>query len=528
MAKRASAARFRDEMAAPIPVKSDTQPKGWQGIVLKTNPKGANTECNFANGSSILISNFLASFVHAGDELHFPLELQAANARTEIYIRNTNARERRQDTFQAEIGYATRPKKDKRGNRIVFAEVVCGRLGIAAIHLGCDALRDYFYMGNRRRAWHRQPSLYQLLRVDPQAEPAELRLAFKLRALELRAADASAGDLRALERAFNILAHPELRACYDGLLNDREALALFPYGGFGTLLVAGDRSRDGASFYASRILSFLPEHKSRHMTVPLRKCAFHDDRAVYRDARRKLEITFDKAAMPLPWDSTWNQWKHLLGAKIRVKAGFLASGKYQHHGEAWHLVKREIAVPSHIAATLPVNITEQINEARQTHHRFGQFADALDRIRTRIESAPIEKTDLQKLCAGCGVPGDFDVVLITWKADYDAFYHRQLCQRARRLYLFRSEYIFDLAKAVIVEIPQRGHATYLFSQPATMTEFLATYATVTREHTLQNRDNVAETLGFVGRIIHGRTPQAWLKELKVWLGEGVDCAAAFK
>ena len=127
-----------------------------------------------------------------------------------------------------------------------------------------------------------------------------------------------------------------------------------------------------------------------------------------------------------------------------------------------------------------------------------------------------------------GVPGDFDVVLITWKADYDAFYHRQLCQRARRLYLFRSEYIFDLAKAVIVEIPQRGHATYLFSQPATMTEFLSSYAMVTREHTLQNRDNVAETLGFVGRIIHGLKPQAWLKELKVWLGEGVDCAAAFK
>ena len=142
------------------------------------------------------------------------------------------------------------------------------------------------------------------------------------------------------------------------------------------------------------------------MTVPLRKCAFHDDRAVYRDARRKLEITFDKAAMPLPWDSTWNQWKHLLGAKIRVKAGFLASGKYQHHGEAWHLVKREIAVPSHIAATLPVNITEQINEARQTHHRFGQFADALDRIRTRIESAPSKKPTCKSSAPG-GCPWRF-------------------------------------------------------------------------------------------------------------------------
>jgi hypothetical protein len=47
------------------------------------------------------------------------------------------------------------------------------------------------------------------------------------------------------------------------------------------------------------------------MQVPLRKCTFYDDRALYRDARRKLEIMFDQAAMPLSWDSSWNQWKLL-------------------------------------------------------------------------------------------------------------------------------------------------------------------------------------------------------------------------
>ena len=262
------------------------------------------------------------------------------------------------------------------------------------------------------------------------------------------------------------------------------------------------------------------------MQVPLRNCRFYEDRAVYRDARRKLEITFDQAAMPLSWDSTWNQWKHLLGAKVSVKAAFIQSGKYQHRGEAWHLVKWETALPSRIVVTLPVNITEQVNEARQTHHRFGQFAEAFDRIRTRTESAPVERADLQKLCAGLGIPGDFDVALITWRADYDAFYYRQLCKRARQLYLFRSEYIFDLEKAVIVEIPQLGHATYLFSKPASMTEFLALYTMVTREDILQNRSNVAEKLGFLGRIIHGLKPQAWLKELKVRLDEAVDYAEA--
>jgi hypothetical protein len=513
-------------MATAIRVKSRTQPKGCQRIVLKTNPKGAKTECNFADGTTILVSNFLASFVHAGDELLFPLELQAANAGTEIYIRNTNTQERRQDTFQVEIGYATQPKKDKRGNLFVSAEVVGGRLGIVAIHLRCETLKDYFYVGNRRRAWDRQLSLYELLRVDTNAAPAELRLAFKLRTLELRTARTPVGDLRALERAFNILAHPELRACYDALLGDPGAPALFPYNGFGSLLVAGDRSRDGTTFYASRVLSFLPEQSTKRMQVPLRNCTFYEDRAVYRDARRKLEITFDPAAMPLSWDSTWNQWKHLLGTKVSVKAAFIQSGKYQHRNEAWHLVKWETALPSRTEATLPINIAEQINEARQTHHRFGQFADALDRIRTRTESAPIERADLQRICAGLGIPGDFDVALITWKADYDAFYYRQLCKRARRLYLFRSEYIFELEKAVVVEIPQLGHATYLFSKPASMVEFLGLYTMITRADILQNRVNVAEKLGSLGRIIHGLKPQAWLKELKVRLGEVVDYAEA--
>lgn len=50
------------------------------------------------------------------------------------------------------------------------------------------------------------------------------------------------------------------------------------------------------------------------------------------------------------------------------------------------------------------------------------------------------------------------VFLITWRADYDAFYYRKLSKRARRLYLFRSEYIFDLETAVIAERPQIGHA----------------------------------------------------------------------
>jgi len=150
----------------------------------------------------------------------------------------------------------------------------------------------------------------------------------------------------------------------------------------------------------------------------------------------------------------------------------------------------------------------------------------LDLIRMRIESAPVERAELQKLCAGLGMPGDFDVALITWKPDYDALYYKQLCRRARRLYLFRSEYIFDLERATIVETPQIGHATYLFSKSTSMSEFLAIYSSVTKDDIRHNRGNVAEKLGFLGRLIHGSDPRAWLKELKLRLGESLDYAEA--
>jgi hypothetical protein len=526
LASRSAGARFRTIVATAVQPGTGPIPDICQRAVLRTLPRAGKTECVLADGTSILVSNFLASFIRVGDELCFPLTLEAANAGTEIYIRNPNPETRRRDIYQTPIAYVTQPRKGKRNNLFVTAEVLGCRLGISAIHVRCETLRDYFYVGNRHGAWSRQPSFYELLRVNPDVSPAELRLAFKLRSLELHAARAPAGDLHALERAFNILARPELRACYSSLLADPAAPALFPYEGFGSLLVAGDLSRDGTSFYASRILAFLPEQKSKHFRAPLRKFAFYHDRAVYRDSRRRLEVLFDQASLPLSWDSTWNQWKHLLGAKIGVRATFVQSGKYHHRADKWHLVKCETTLPSRIEVTLPANIDDQIAEARKTHHRFGQFAAALDQIRLRIESAPVERADLQGLCGGLGIPSDFDVALITWKPDYDAFYYRQLSKRARRLFLFRSEYIFDLERVVVVETPQLGHATYLFSKQASMAEFLAIYSRITKDDIRHNRANVAEKLGFMGRIIHGLNPRGWLKELKARLGETVDYVEA--
>ena len=491
-------------------------------VVSEAMREGEKTVCHFNEGGSILLSNFLGALIRPGDEITFPVTIDSAGAGTEICIRKTSSSGRSLDLYQAPISYAAQPKADKRERLYVRAEVPSGRLGISSIHLPCEVVRDYFYVTTRRQPWQRQTSLYDALRITPTASLAELRVAFSLRQLELRAAGASNRDSATLERAFNILAQPELRACYDSLLEDSSAPALFPYGGLGSILVAGDRSRDGQTFFATQILSFQPELQERRFHAPLRSFDFYDDHAIYHDARRKLEVKLDQSAMPIPWDATWNRWRHLSGVKVELQGTFVKTSKYRHRNGQWTLLKWETALPSRIHVKLPTNIAEQIETARRSYNRFGKFSEALDQIRTRIEREPMEREQLRCLCWDLGIPSDFDVAQISWRPDYDPFFYQQLCRRARRLYLFREEYIFDLPRAVAVETPQLGHATYLFSKPHDLESFLAAYIATTKEAIRGNRANVAERLGFLGRVVHGSNPRIWLRSLTARLGEAAD------
>ena len=137
----------------------------------------------------------------------------------------------------------------------------------------------------------------------------------------------------------------------------------------------------------------------------MRKFDFQSKSAVYRDGRRKLEVLVDQAAMPVVWDQTWNQWKHLLGAKVEIDATFIRAGKYLVKSGAWNLIQWESALPSRLEIKLPNNLQEQVDSARRTYHRFGQYPQALDRIRARIEREPVEKKELDGLLGGLGVTG---------------------------------------------------------------------------------------------------------------------------
>jgi hypothetical protein len=80
---------------------------------------------------------------------------------------------------------------------------------------------------------------------------------------------------------------------------------------------------------------------------------------------------------------------------------------------------------------------------------------------------------------------------------------------------------------LIAEIPEPGHATYLFAKPENQDDFLDRYAKLTREDIRRNRGNLATSLGFVGRVVRGKRKKRWLADVLKQAGERADYIEAF-
>src|SRR5687768_4760989 len=64
---------------------------------------------------------------------------------------------------------------------------------------------------------------------------------------------------------------------------------------------------------------------------------------------------------------------------------------------------------------------------------------------------------------------------------HDSFYYNQLWTHTRKMFLFRGEYIFDLERATVVEVPQQGHAIYVFSRPANLDQWVRRYGQTAKD-----------------------------------------------
>ena len=252
----------------------------------------AFTDLVFASGRSLRLSKFLASFVEPEDEVRFSLPVESNGFNSpELLIRSSSGR----CLYQAVIGYAARPRTDRQAHPYIQAEIPYARLGFACLHLPCAAVRDYFYRPKRNSCDGTTASM-NFSKLDPSLPWETFASLTACGTLSSWQTMPPRPPTSALTRAMNLLAVPELRACHDALLADPKTPALFPFAGFGLILVAGTPS-DGR-FFVRRILSFIPTVKRRHLAVPLRKLNYLPDRAVYRDSRLKLEVTFDPFCCP--------------------------------------------------------------------------------------------------------------------------------------------------------------------------------------------------------------------------------------
>jgi hypothetical protein len=133
---------------------------------------------------------------------------------------------------------------------------------------------------------------------------------------------------------------------------------------------------------------------------------------------------------------------------------------------------------------------------------------------------------LKSLCRSLEIPEDFDIAQFCWKSDYDPYFYEQLKKRSQNVYFFRDEYLFQLPRAVVAEVPQLGHATYIFARPTDVRDLVRRYATISKDDIRKNRGNAAHQLGFIGRVMHGRNPRSWLRAVRSRVGEPVDYSMA--
>src|ERR1700689_189398 len=235
---------------------------GQAGRVLRirgVQADGPSVRCA-TDGDDILVPRIPASYLRPGDDVR--VGAFSSPIRECLATQNGLRRKARQLYF-GRIGYVAQPKGDKRNEYFVRAEVLESAFGIRSLYLPNSAVRDYFYFFTPTPPGNTAPTLYEVLRTRPAATPADLRLSYRICRLEHESDSAAKPEIRSAERAFNLLAHPDLRACYDALLRDPDAPAVFPYGGFGQCVVSGELAEKRRTFFRHRLLSYRLVQRQR-------------------------------------------------------------------------------------------------------------------------------------------------------------------------------------------------------------------------------------------------------------------------
>jgi hypothetical protein len=257
--------------------------------------------------------------------LYVAADVIGADRLTPLYLERGG----RVDLAQIPTTAAAPPKTDRHGRGFVMLDASAAQHGISKVLVTAAQIRDYLYSADRSVCWTEQPSWFEVLGVRKNSTSAEIRLAYRVRMLELKkkASESNRSIQAQLARGLQILLDPDLRRDYLLLLKDPDASVAFPPWTIGVLRATGQKK--GELFIVRDFLSFFPRTEERTVRLALRRFRFEGAQAVYRDARKRILIRFDSSLLPMEWTDKWNTWAHLALGSVTVKAMFWQQTRFR-------------------------------------------------------------------------------------------------------------------------------------------------------------------------------------------------------
>jgi hypothetical protein len=482
----------------------------WNHLVVAAIPTRDGLRCELRDGRVIDFGPEWRGQISVTDRLYVAADVTVADRFTPLHLERGG----RLDLAQVLTTAAAPPKRDRHGRSFVMLDASAAEHGISKVLVTSAQIRDYFFAPDRSAQWADQPSWFEVLGIRKNSTPAEIRLAYRVRMLELKTKRSeSNGSIQAqLARGLQILLDANLRQTYLSLQENPEANIAFPPWTVGCLRALGQKKGD--LFVVRDFVGFYPLTEARTVRLALRRFRFEGLDAVYRDARKRIVIHFDSSLLPMQWNDEWNTWAHLALGSITVKAMFWQQTRFRRTEAGFQPRVWSQPFQSTLAVQNSSSIASRFETARAFWERFHPHADTVALLRAQLEQESIESQQAAQWCHEHGVQAHVEARWINWEPDYEEAFYRELAARARAVYLFRNEYLFIFDQTVVSEIPQAGHASYIFQPNTSLNTFLRSYAQTTRHAIRTEPKNARTTLGYAGRIPHLKDLSAWIARIE--------------
>jgi hypothetical protein len=482
----------------------------WSNLVVTATPSEEGLRCELRDGRVVSFPPEWRKQISVTNRLYLPEGVTTIDRTTAVHLERDSG----PDLAQIPTLAACPPKQNRHGQGFVMLDATGAQHGVEKVLVTTRQIRDSFFTPDRSSNWTAQPSWFDILGVREASTPAEIRLAYRVRTLELKvdSCDTKHVTQAQLARGLQILTDPDLRREYLSLLKDAEHNVSFPPWTIGFLFAFGEKKRN--LFVVHGILCFAPQAEERCVRIALRRFRFEGPMAVYRDARKRILIRFDSAVLPLQWTEDWNTWVHLTLGSTTVKAAFWQQTRFHRVETGFQATTWSQPFASTLTIQNPASFASRFAAARAFWQHFHPHAEVVALLRARIEQEPVESDQAAQWCLSRGVRAPVDARLINWEPDYEESYYQELAVRAKAVYLFRNEYLFLFGDTIISEIPQSGHASYIFHPPNSLEAFLRNYARTTR-HGIRSEPTTAKTtLGYCGRIAHAKDMGVWISKIE--------------